>query len=410
MNIRNLIFVFASILLTFVQLTLIPGTDSLATDSIDLQENAPHLANLESNNSSVICTPGIYFTDPGDCNPTGPSMYLSKMAKIGMTFPITELPGSKPDPTLTSVDVRYGYVPERNAPVYGSLDDAVNAKRRDAIRKLDSGFTYISYTDEAVIDGKRFYMIDAGAWMTANDVSRIGAIPLFQGLTFQQTPYTAFGWILSYLSNGPVESKRTPGYGLEDFTGRIFNNHDVVQVYDVQQIDGMDWYLIGPDEWLPQKVVARVIPNTSPPEGVTNGRWIEVNLYEQTIAIYDQSELVFATLIASGLEPFWTRPGLFQIYEKLDSTAMRGSFEADRSDAYYLEDVPWTMYFDQARALHGAYWRANLGYPQSHGCVNLSVGDSHWIYDWAEIGDWVYVWDPSGNTPTDPGIYGSGGF
>ena len=35
---------------------------------------------------------------------------------------------------------------------------------------------------------------------------------------------------------------------------------------------------------------------------------------------------------------------------------MRGSFEADHSDAYYLEDVPWTMYYDKERALHGAYW------------------------------------------------------
>jgi lipoprotein-anchoring transpeptidase ErfK/SrfK len=152
-----------------------------------------------------------------------------------------------------------------------------------------------------------------------------------------------------------------------------------------------------------------VIPNTTPPEGVDGDRWIEINLYEQTVAVYDQRQLVFATLIASGLDPFWTRPGLFRIFEKLDTTPMRGSFEVDRSDAYYLEDVPWTMYFDQARALHGAYWRANLGFPQSHGCVNLSIGDSRWIFDWAEIGDWVYVWDPSGETPVDEDLYTAGG-
>jgi len=180
-------------------------------------------------------------------------------------------------------------------------------------------------------------------------------------------------------------------------------------VYAEQKVGEENWYLVGPDEWVPERAIARVIPNTTPPPGVTGDRWIEVNLYEQTIAVYDQRELVFATLIASGMEPFWTRPGLFRIYEKLESTPMRGSFEADRSDAYYLEDVPWTMYFDQARALHGAYWRANLGYPQSHGCVNLTVGDSRWIFDWAKIGDWVYVWDPSGQTPEDPSLYTPGG-
>jgi len=206
-----------------------------------------------------------------------------------------------------------------------------------------------------------------------------------------------------------VETKRTPGVDIEDFTGRTLYNHDLVWVYDEAEANGMDWYRVGPDEWVPANVIARVIPNTTPPEGVDSDRWIEVNLHEQTVAVYDNYELVFATLIASGLDPFWTRPGLFQIYDKLDTTPMRGSFEADRSDAYYLEDVPWTMYFDEARAFHGAYWRANLGFPQSHGCVNMSIGDSRWLFDWAEVGDWVYVWDPSGKTPIDEEFYGEGG-
>ena len=47
-----------------------------------------------------------------------------------------------------------------------------------------------------------------------------------------------------------------------------------------------------------------------------------------------------------------------------------------------------------------------LAIPQSHGCVNLSPGDAHWLYDWAEVGDYVYVFDPSGQTPTEG--YGPG--
>ena len=88
---------------------------------------------------------------------------------------------------------------------------------------------------------------------------------------------------------------------------------------------------------------------------------------------------------------------------------MSGAFEADKSDYYLFDGVPWTMYFDQARALHGAYWRANFGYSETHGCVNLSLGDANWLYQWAEVGDWVYVWDPSGLTPTDPELYTAGG-
>jgi hypothetical protein len=357
----------------------------------------------------VLCLPGIYILDPGDCTPGGPSQYLTEMGEKGMVFPITPLAYKKPDFGLTTIEYRYGQVRTPNAPVYASVEDAMKGSKKDAPRRIDSPFSYISYTDEAVVDGKRFYMIDYNNWMTANDVSRLGSVPLFQGITFTRTPDTQFGWVLGFLSPGPIETKHTPGYENQDFTGHILNHHDIVQVFSEQKVGQESWYMVGPDEWVNEKVIARVIPNTTPPEGVTGDRWIEVNLYEQTLAVYDKRQLVFATLIASGLEPFYTRPGVFKIYQKHESTPMRGSFEADRSDAYYLEDVPWTMYFDKARALHGAYWRANLGFPQSHGCVNLSVGDSHWLFDWAKEGDFVYVWDPSGKTPTDPAAYGEGG-
>jgi hypothetical protein len=330
------------------------------------------------------------------------------MAGKGMRFPLTGLSARPPDPGLTYVEYRYGLVNKPNAPVYGSVEDALSGNKKNAVRRIDSSFSYISYAEETVIDGKRFYMIEPGAWMTANDITRIGSVPLFQGLTFQRTPSGPFGWVRTFLGPEFIQVKRLPGFNAEN-TGRELRAYEIVQVYDTAQANEQDWYMIGPDEWVHHTAIGRVIPASAPPEGVTGDRWIEVNLYEQTLAVYENRELVFATLIASGLDPFWTRPGLFQVYEKLPTTPMRGAFEADRSDAYYLEDVPWTMYFDKARALHGAYWRANLGFPQSHGCVNLSVGDSRWLFDWAQVGDWVYVWDPSGATPTDPSFYGEGG-
>ena len=35
-------------------------------------------------------------------------------------------------------------------------------------------------------------------------------------------------------------------------------------------------------------------------------------------------------------------------------------------------------------------------------------GDAHWLFQWAEVGDYVWVHDPSGLTPTDPDYYGPG--
>jgi hypothetical protein len=180
---------------------------------------------------------------------------------------------------------------------------------------------------------------------------------------------------------------------------------EVLPIYATQTADNLTWNLIAPGEWVDSRQIARVDPATAPPEGVAGGRWIEVNLYEQTVTVYDNNRLIFSTMGSTGIDRFWTRPGLFQIHKKLETETMSNSIP---DDFYYLEDVPWTMYFDEDRALHGAYWHNGFGYPRSHGCVNLSIGDSHWLYDWANEGEYVYVYDPSGQTPTDPTLFGSG--
>ena len=358
----------------------------------------------------ALCLPGIYLDNTDYCAPAGPSSYRSQLARQGIILPLPPLPATPTDPELSRVDVRYGEVRNNNAPVYGSLEDAIKNRPKSAVRNLIGDFMFISYTDEQVINGKRYYMIDYNAWMTANDITRIGVLPPAQGITLSRTPTHPFGWVLTYWISEPLQTKRTPGRETDDYTGHVLKLYDIVPVFGEQQVGTELWYQVGPDEWVLAKYIARVTPDTTPPEGVSGGRWIEVNLFEQTLAVYDNFQLVFATIIASGVEPTWTQPGLFQIKTRLPTGPMTGATAADRSDAYYLEDVPWTMYYDGPRALHGAYWRAKMGFPQSHGCVNMTIGDAHWVFNWAVEGDWVYVWDPTGQTPTDPNLYGSGGY
>jgi len=224
----------------------------------------------------------------------------------------------------------------------------------------------------------------------------------FQGLQFFENPRNDFGWIVDQ-----TPSYRSPAFNAE-LSGKEYFRENIIQVYNTVEAGGVFWYQIAPDEWV-NSLKARVVSlNTTPPDGVDTNRWIELDLFQQTMLVYEDGRLLFATLMASGLEPFYTQPGLFPIYEKKPLETMQGSFEADRSDFYYLQDVPWTMYFDQARALHTAYWRTFFGYPQSHGCINLSPGDAKWVFDWAEEGDYVWVHDPSGMTPTDSNYYGPG--
>ena len=60
---------------------------------------------------------------------------------------------------------------------------------------------------------------------------------------------------------------------------------------------------------------------------------------------------------------------------------------------YYLPDVPYVMYFYDGYGLHGTYWHSNFGTPMSHGCVNLSIPDAEWLYNWADVGTLVNIHD-----------------
>jgi hypothetical protein len=354
------------------------------------------LADGTEEESQPLCPPDLYFDSTQDCNPYGPTAYLLNMAEKGITFPETPLPIQQPDPELSELQYKYAYVLTDRAPIYQTLNGAANKDKEKIVRWITPGFNYVSISRTEYLKGRYFHYTDVG-WMSAEDLV-ITPVPTFQGVEFTETPEGDFGWVLSqFTPGGKAETKRTPGYNQDDYTGRFLDHQQLVHIYDVEQVGNWDWYMVGPDEWVIQTAIAKISPRSGPPEGMTWNRWIEVNLYEQTLAVYENNQLVFATLIASGSAPYFTYPGIFEIFEKEELTRMR--WLTDPSDAYNLESVPWTMYFDESRAFHGAYWRASLGYPQSHGCVNMAVGDSHWLFNWADVGDHVYVYDPSGETP-----------
>ncbi len=113
--------------------------------------------------------------------------------------------------------------------------------------------------------------------------------------------------------------------------------------------------------------------------GTSGEKWIDVNLSTQTITAYADQTPVYSALVSTGLWGTPTVVGTFKIYVKYLSTPMSGP-------GYYLPNVPHTMYFHAGFAIHGAYWHNNFGAPMSHGCVNLSLPDAEWFYNWAPVG------------------------
>jgi lipoprotein-anchoring transpeptidase ErfK/SrfK len=121
----------------------------------------------------------------------------------------------------------------------------------------------------------------------------------------------------------------------------------------------------------------------SPPVG--NGvRWIEVNLSEQRVYAWEGDVLLNSFLVSTGTWATPTVTGTFSIWHKTPLQAMSGP-------GYYLPNVPYVMYFYKDYGFHGTYWHNNFGTPMSHGCVNLTIPDSEWLYHWASYGTTVKV-------------------
>ncbi len=348
----------------------------------------------------ALCLPGPYFENPqDDCLVLGAAEYQTERQEIQAsidTIPERFISGPEELGDTTTRYIRLDS--ENDLNYYYSLERAIFSEVSDG--NFRPGYTFAAFESVNEIDGETYYLLTDDTWINGTDVIKEVYPTPFRGVLMNgTTPIRPFGWVVSARL-----THVTPGWD-SPTSDRMLNRYEFVEVYETETIYGFDWYRIGPDEWVEQRALGLVFPNNTPPTGVENGRWIELNLFEQTTAVYDNEELVFATLTTSGSDAYYTRPGLFKVYSRFEITSMAGGVEADKSDQYYLQGIPWVLYFDDGRGFHGEYWHDHLGYQSSHGCANLSFADSEWLFDWAELGDWVYVWDPSGDTPVDEYLF-----
>jgi lipoprotein-anchoring transpeptidase ErfK/SrfK len=114
------------------------------------------------------------------------------------------------------------------------------------------------------------------------------------------------------------------------------------------------------------------------------GRWIDIDLSEQTLRAYEGSELVGSFLVSTGINKYPTETGQYHIYVKYLSSLMHG-------EDYYLPDVPYSMYYSGDFSIHGTYWHHNFGTPMSHGCVNMDISEAEWLFNWSAIGTLVNI-------------------
>ncbi|HLT35801.1 MAG TPA: L,D-transpeptidase family protein, partial [Enhygromyxa sp.] len=166
-----------------------------------------------------------------------------------------------------------------------------------------------------------------------------------------------------------------------EVVGRV-GYHDSLWVSATDGVIGSDgerWFQVLGEQrgWISDHDVRRFLP-VAPPAPILAGQLtVDVDLAEQVLSVWREDQPVFATLISSGKPGDATPLGLYRIETKWAYSKMESLASAD--EPYYVDAVPWAMYFDGRYALHAAYWHDLFGHRLSHGCVNLSPRDARHV-------------------------------
>jgi lipoprotein-anchoring transpeptidase ErfK/SrfK len=118
-----------------------------------------------------------------------------------------------------------------------------------------------------------------------------------------------------------------------------------------------------------------------PPAGVGAAeRWVDVDAAERLV--YARQGARVARVMLTSLAPN-TPEGEFRVEQKIlwkDMTVRGGK------DPFYLEAVPYVVFFRGDFAFHGAYWHDAFGTRLSHGCLNLPLADAQFLFEWLAPG------------------------
>ena len=154
-----------------------------------------------------------------------------------------------------------------------------------------------------------------------------------------------------------------------------------------------------PALWLAAEDATTVEKRKKRPFGVRPGeKWMIVSISRGTLVAYENMTPVYTTLISPGqggiprqgqrtpeaqlIKDSTTPLGAYRMTFKDRAATMSPQFGEART--FWIADVPFTQYFRAPFALHGTYWHEKFGEPMSAGCVNASLLDAKWLFEWSD--------------------------
>jgi peptidoglycan hydrolase-like protein with peptidoglycan-binding domain len=108
----------------------------------------------------------------------------------------------------------------------------------------------------------------------------------------------------------------------------------------------------------------------------------------QSLTLWHSGKTVLTAAVNTGIAQAPTVAGTFPVFEHLRETTMSGT----NPDGSHYSDpgIQYVSYFNGGDALH-AFTRAQFGFPQSLGCVEMELGSAGQVYPYTPIGTLVQV-------------------
>jgi lipoprotein-anchoring transpeptidase ErfK/SrfK len=188
-------------------------------------------------------------------------------------------------------------------------------------------------------------------------------------------------------------------------------------------VEGTRFYETVDGDWVRGKDVGVAFPPENWNETAKSGqKWIDVSIRHQTLVLWEGQKPVYMTFVSTGQDgmkdPKTTKStpmGYFRIQSKHVTATMDANEQSTQGKApesgddvgeakatatatarddkqqwgrpegsFELRDVPYVEYFSSGYALHAAYWHDVFGEARSHGCINLSPIDAHFLFGWTD--------------------------
>ena len=113
-----------------------------------------------------------------------------------------------------------------------------------------------------------------------------------------------------------------------------------------------------------------------------------VNEGSQSLTLWHDGHTILTTAVNTGIASAPTALGTFPVFEHMAVGTMSGT---NPNGSHYSDPgIQFISYFNGGDALH-AFNRAQFGFPQSLGCVEMATGPAGQVFPYTPVGTLVHV-------------------